>query len=645
MPDNPPPSSELMGNPSSTIATISSTSWAVPAKKAFSTVILALLVYYALFRLPFRFPPQVRLMSASYTFGFNNSIAILALAALLAATSVWYLLRPAEPNKPLLIFRFKGADRHDRFSTVAFLVLVLCYAGVTWVMYVYDVGWAPSLTWETRHLLHRTLLMDLYKLRPYTEIAAEYGPILTYAPLYTYWLLKPLGASHLQAYFICHLILNLAGLWCAYYVLSRAVMPARCRVISLVVIAAAGFGLYMGINGVLLRYLFPFASLLLGHRAITLTLSHGRHAMRWVGAGVAVLVLLSANVLISPEVGIAFALAWIGYAVLSIRFDIRVLAVSVIGFLATGLLCWLFLPFEYYGTLLRFSEGANNLPLVPAAHLLLYILTMFLLVPKLVARSFREPRGGDVPGAAIGGALAALCVVMAPGALGRCDPPHVLFYGMGASILLMVELGKISGRAFTSYIIAYVAIFIVLLELVNLRVFYGISPAVLLSRHPIARVVEAVHSATATEHPSPATLSALDRYPRLGLPYASFGDPAVERYVISRGQLQPEYYVAIVGVYDTAALERKLLDVGKMEYLLMPNRFVRRSTPHMCSDYLLGLRRWFFYPAKLPCRFDPLDPYTSLNTFIADHYVTVAEVGSWSVLHRISASSNASADQ
>jgi hypothetical protein len=138
-----------------------------------------------------------------------------------------------------------------------------------------------------------------------------------------------------------------------------------------------------------------------------------------------------------------------------------------------------------------------------------------------------------------------------------------------------------------------------------------------------------------TEHPTAAMLSALDRYPRLGLPYASFGDPAVERYVVLRGQLDPEYYVAIVGVYNAAALERKISDVGRMEYLLVPSRFVPRSTPDICSDYLIGLRRWFFYPAKLACRFDPLDPATSLKSFIADHFNAVEEIGSWTVLRRL----------
>jgi hypothetical protein len=75
-----------------------------------------------------------------------------------------------------------------------------------------------------------------------------------------------------------------------------------------------------------------------------------------------------------------------------------------------------------------------------------------------------------------------------------------------------------------------------------------------------------------------------------------------------------------------------------MDYLLVPNRFVPRSTPHVYSDYLVGLRRWFSYPAKFPCRFDPLDPPTSLNAFIAEDNVTV-EKGARSVLHRISSSS------
>ena len=388
------------------------------ALKSLWAVVLAALAYYALFRLPFWFPPRLRLCSASYAFGFNNGVAILAMAGLLAAVALLYVVRRHRACEPRIEFPLDRTVAGRRSLAVALALAAVLYAGLTFAMCVYNTRSAPWLTWETRHFLHRTWLMDVYGLRPYIDFFAEYGPMLTYPPLYMYWLLKPLGASHEQAYFACHLLLNLGGLWCIYYVLSRATMPAGPRLIAFGVLAIAGFAPYMGLNGVLLRYLCPFACLLLGHRAVVWALSRPGYALCWLGTAATVLLLLVANILLSPEAAVAFALAWLGYSVLTFRRDGRVLAVSLIAFIAAGLLCWLLLPAAYYGSLLRFSQGANNLPLLPAAHLLFYIVTMFLVVPPLLAVSVPEPARGDVPGAAICGALGVLCVVMAPGALG-----------------------------------------------------------------------------------------------------------------------------------------------------------------------------------------------------------------------------------
>ena len=603
---------------------------------------VALLVYYALFRLPFSFPPHQRLMSASYAFGFNNGVAILAMTGMLGLVALLSLIRRRAAIVLPISFPKKRAREAKRSERLAFAIAAACYTGLTLAMYMYNVRSAPALMWETRHLLHRTWLMDLYGLHPYTEVAAEYGPILTYAPSWMYWLLRPLGASHELAYFACHLLLNLAGLWCGWYVLSRAVMPPRARVVAFVLVAIAGFGPWMGVNGVLIRYLFPFAALLLGHRVIALMLSRLRFIAWWGGAVASILLLLVGNILLSPEIGVAFALTWFGYAVLMSRRDLRILAVSLIAVAGAALLCWLFLPAAYYGTLLRFSEGANNLPLLPAPHLLLYILTLFILVPQLLAASVKGPQLGDVGGASICGALGILCIVMAPGALGRCDPPHVLLYGMGVSMLLMIHLANISRRAFAAYAIAYGLVFIFLINVVNLLVFYGVGPKTVISRHPLRNLAQRFRYASGTSHADAKTLSALDRYPRLGLPFASFGDAAVEKYVVTSGKLDPEYYVAIVGVYSPAALERKLRDVGRAEYLLIPN-FLRDdgSPPNPCGGYLKGLRQWFLYPVSLPCRADPLDPLASVKSFIADHYMPVEQVGSWWVLRRISGSPEA----
>jgi hypothetical protein len=179
------------------------------------------------------------------------------------------------------------------------------------------------------------------------------------------------------------------------------------------------------------------------------------------------------------------------------------------------------------------------------------------------------------------------------------------------------------------------------MQVVNLVVCYHVSPWALLSRHAIAHVAGKLRSHIGTERPDMATLSALDRYPRLGLPFATFGDPAVETYVLSRGKLEPEYYISVVGVYTEAALERKLQDVAKQEYLLVPRGFESRWSHDPCAGYLENLRQWFLYPAKLPCRADLLHPDTVVNWFIADHYVPIERVGSWLVLHRTGSTSTA----
>ena len=602
-------------------------------------ILFTALAYFILFRLPFWFPPHQQLVSASYAFGFNNSVAIAGLGVLIGIVSLYYFLERKQWNGPLIQF-YSVAPAKPLLSTLVVLIAVgLGYAGLTFLMYVYDKHSAPWLTWETRHLLHRTWVTDVYKLQPYTQIAAEYGPILTYAPLYIYWLLKPLGASHEQAYFVCHLLLNLAGLWCGWYVLSGAGMPTRARVIAFILVAIAGFGPWMGVNGVLVRYLFPFAALLLGHRVITLMLS-GLRSIAWSSGVVAsILLLLVGNILLSPEIGVAFALAWFGYAVLMSRGDLRILALSLIALAAAAVLGWLFLPAAYYGTLLRFSEGANNLPLLPAPHLLLYILTLFILVPQLLAASVTEPRLGDVGGASICGALGILCIVMAPGALGRCDPPHVLFYGMGACMLLMIYLANISWRAFVTYTAAYFVVCVVLMQLVNALVFYGISPQVIFSRNVVPNTIERFRASSNTRKPDLAKLSTLDRFPRIGLPFASFGNPAVERYVLSRGKLDPEYYVAVVGVYNAEGVKRKLRDVSKMEHILIPDNLklntVSSSEPASpCAGYLKSLRQWFLYPAKLPCRAEPLDANAALRSFIADHFTVIDHIDSWLLLRR-----------
>ena len=126
-------------------------------------------------------------------------------------------------------------------------------------------------------------------------------------------------------------------------------------------------------------------------------------------------ILVSANVLLSPEVGIAFILGWLCYATLMVRRMIECWAPLYIAYLLTALLGRRLLPDSYYSSVIHFSQGANNLPLLPAAHIVFYLITMFLVVPPLLAVAIAKWKGTDAVSAAICGALGALCLVMAQG--------------------------------------------------------------------------------------------------------------------------------------------------------------------------------------------------------------------------------------
>src|SRR6476619_4745778 len=73
-------------------------------------MVVAALAYYALFQLPFWFPPRLRLWSASYAFAFNNGVAILAMAALLTGVAaLLYVRQQNRASQPPIEFPLDGA--------------------------------------------------------------------------------------------------------------------------------------------------------------------------------------------------------------------------------------------------------------------------------------------------------------------------------------------------------------------------------------------------------------------------------------------------------------------------------------------------------------------------------------------------------
>jgi hypothetical protein len=400
-------------------------------------------------------------------------------------------------------------------------------------------------------------------------------------------------------------------------ILDRVRIPRMQKEVAFCLLAAAGLMPYMGLNGNLVRYFPPYLSVLLAARA-----TNWAHGRAWALAVVSALGVV--NILISPEIGAAFGLGWGAYCVFTALTDRSRAILGLAGLAVAGVLGALMLPREYAGTVLSFSGGANNFPLVPAVHIVFYLTTLFVAVPTLLADAL-SGRGRQQ---ALLFAMATICVVMIPGALSRADPPHVLFFGLGVSLLLFVQAAMRSRRGFALYAVLYAVLIIGGSHVSNARAFYGAS---LRSLHP-GNIVEFVRR----QEPemTDAQLDRLEQYPPLGLPFCSYGlDRRTMAYLWSRRHIDPEYYCGIIGVYSEDQLSRKLADTTRHEYLLVRKAWLGQVDT--CRRHIAAIRSSFIYPGPLSCRQEALETDLAVNRAIVAHYRVAEELGPYVIMRRV----------
>ena len=590
------------------------------------------LAYYAIFLLPFYYPPSRRLVSPSYVFGFNNAVAILAIGVLLLVATglLWFWLisghRKETANQVAALI--SGGRPSSRMPRTIFVAAALCYLGVTMLLYfLAKTTSSYGIEWESAHFLYRLRLMEFYGLRPYLDFQFEYGPVLSYLPYWFHKLLAPLDVSLEASYYASYYVLNLLGLLCLFVVLDGGRIPLRRKIVAFVLLAIASFGLWMGLNGVSSRYLLPYLGVILIHRAAI-----REQIPLWALFALTFLLAL-ANIVMSSEIGLAFTIACVAYALLAVRRRASIGLVVLMGLaLAVGVAAT-FIPTAYIVSVFRFSSGANNYPVLPAPHVVLYLLTLFLVVPVLLGAALLAPPA-DGP---LLLALAALCVVMIPGAASRCDPPHVLLYGLGVSMLLFILLAGRPTRAFLAYAAAYAVIAIALLQSNNLRQFYSIPYKEQASLRFLSVLSAEYHkTATPTSKVSAVDYSALEKYTKMGVPFASYEtDRAMEAYLFSHEKIAPEYFVATVGVYTEDDYARKCREEFRNDYLLVRSGTETRWQPPDKSSEVSRLRAALMYPAHLTMKNEPFDPNQEINHILARHYTVAERVGDYAVLRRI----------
>lgn len=369
--------------------------------------------------------------SASYLFGFSNraGLGIFALFGLGIA-----LFAPA--------FGIPGGTVRLRHR--------LQRSTLYWALAI-TLGVSGTIFFATRTLGgidESVYLIDRVKLVlegrvPNRDFEWPYGLLFLYGPT---WLARGLHLAVGDAYGVFWILLSLAGVWLLFCTLQWVEEPGLPARTTFLVTTGAGLVALLGtgVNYSLFRFVLPCFFGVWIWRIITRRKAIG---ILLVAPCYAVLLALSPEFALSFLIGMGLYLSWFsGHWNRSDRFAGVALAGIVAG------TTWAAANLGTFQTMKAFSTGGFNFPIVPAPHILLFMLGI-AICSAYVGRSIRTRQAS--------GLLMLILVsgVATAGALGRCDPGHVFLDPMGITIAALV-LGSTASAYGRAYVTATVCVFV-----------------------------------------------------------------------------------------------------------------------------------------------------------------------------------------
>lgn len=391
--------------------------------------------------------PAATSMSMSYAVRYENLVAWAALLLACAAAFGAGLLRRRETaGDEAGPVAAGGAARQDAAAPLPRAdVLVLAAAtAIASAAFAYATFGVP--VFDNTFFFDR-IAQALAGALPWRDFYFPYGPILLYVPAGLAWLLRRTGSPAVLGYYATLALAQVAGVPLLAWVLGRLpVAPGRRRALFWIVGACALLGVPSGLNYTLVRFLAPVASVLL-----LAWLASRRPAPGTPTLVAASLGLTAACLAISPEMGVAFALASLGVLhSASPGAGARRLiapAAEIAGLAA------LMVPVAVSGMLASLAGGAYRIPVLPSPYVLVYVGTALFAAFSIA--SVERPFAGASPLAAI-----LVCgLTLAPVALGRADFGHVLWNGLPVLLAGAVLLGRLPRRRFLAWAVVVTIVF------------------------------------------------------------------------------------------------------------------------------------------------------------------------------------------
>ncbi len=393
---------------------------------------------FAVFYIPTLIPGKLA-ASESYMFGYNNRVGFILFILLTAIGAIY-------SGRLQLQFPLTG-QRADSVQPATFWKCMAGALGVCIVMYFLTARLGGF--GESAYLINRVDLAA-HGLRPYRDFEYAYGASFIYLPIL---LSKILHITIPNAYYLFWALNVLGGVWFLVEVINRIDYSGKHKneiFLMLYWFMIPGI-VSTGLNYAGLRFLSAPLFALLVFRSI-----RDRKFKSQISGSLLVVLFTAILLLISPEIGIVFGLGASAFFFLFyMNSEHKLWLVPYISMLfLLACLFGLANKLNVFYTLKSMGSGGFNFPIIPAPHILILFALTFLCACYLVfALATGNFRSNTV-------LVLFVSIPSLAGALGRCDPGHVAFYGIGIFIVGLLCISN-SDRWWKVSKAAFVLIFII----------------------------------------------------------------------------------------------------------------------------------------------------------------------------------------
>lgn len=611
---------------------------------------------FLIFRLPFIVPSFVASNSESYILGFNNSVAV---AGILIAIGLFFVWGRLVFYEKIVILKnlFLNVQKESQLNLKdpIFIGFILFYVFSIAILFFGLQG--PYYHGEADYFIKRIYLMDM-GLFPYKNFEFIYGPFLLYLPFYLYKTLGIFGVSLRMSYFIFYGFASLVGVYLVFYLINKFSISKLNKKIIFFIMALLAWNLAFGLNYIVIRFLTSYVVLFYIHDFIRDKTSfrfHGNDyfaslsclpAGRFITLKISLMLVgaVLLEILISPEMGAIFFIALLIYMIFSVVYDRRKIFILLFYPLLASFLIFI-LPQQYIQAIIVFSGGYGHLPIYPSFPVLIYLFSLFFLLTILL-NLINLKQDDNVP---LYAALVVLVVLLIPPALGRADPGHIFWNGLGLFVLTFAVISKISRQYFKIYSILFFAIFfsaflliIYISESLPAALYSNLGKYVIPEKalFKIASVFkfnlgEVKHVLDEQKDTSKYDYSCLNKYPSIAVPLRV--DGVLFDYLAKTKKLNPEYYLYFEDISGEDRVKKKIEDLDKNVFVLIPKKDFDSFSKNEPANYLAAGKELSFlllFPVNYEPKNKTIDLFKEFMTHLSVNYRKISMVGNYYLFKR-----------